>query len=53
MATGDKLVSLDGLKTAYDNTKAMIASTEASSTASTAHIPGTDSEYFIYGGKLY
>ena len=31
----------------------MIAPTEATSTASAAHIPGTDSEYFIYGGTLY
>lgn len=33
--------------------RAMLAPTEASSTASAAHIPGTDSEFFIYDGKLY
>lgn len=33
--------------------QAMIAPTEASTTASVAHIPGTASEYFILSGTLY
>ena len=50
MATGDKLVKLDGLKAVYDSAKAMAATTEASSSASAAYTAGS---YFIYGGILY
>ena len=50
MATGDKLVTLDGLKAVYDSTKAMAATTEASATASTAHAVES---YFILSGVLY
>lgn len=50
MATGDKLVKLDGLKAVYDKQNANVAMTEASTTASTAHAAGS---YFILGGVLY
>ena len=50
MATGDKLVNLDSLKTAYDTSAKFTAPMEASSTASAAHAAG---EHFIYNGILY
>lgn len=50
MATGDKLVNLDSLKTAYDASAKFTAPTEATSTASAAHATG---EHFIYNGVLY
>ena len=50
MATGDKLVNLDSLKTAYDTSAKFTAPMEASSTASAAHAAG---EHFIYNGLLY
>lgn len=50
MATGDKLVNLDSLKTAYDTSAKFTAPMEASSTASAAHATG---EYFIFNGLLY
>ena len=50
MATGDKLVKLDSLKTAYDTSAKFTAPMEASSTASAAHAAG---EHFIYNGILY
>lgn len=36
-----------------ENVRAMIAPTEASSTASAAHAPGTENEYFILDNTLY
>ena len=50
MATGDKLVNLDSLKTAYDTSAKFTAPMEASSTASAAHAAG---KHFIYNGILY
>ena len=50
MATGDKPVNLDSLKTAYDTSAKFTAPMEASSTASAAHATG---EYFVYNGVLY
>ena len=50
MATGDKLVNLDSLKTAYDTSAKFTAPMEASGTASAAHAAG---EHFIYNGILY
>lgn len=50
MATGDKLVNLNDLKTVYDKQNANEAMTEASLTASAPHPTGS---YFYYGGVLY
>ena len=45
----------DTVRHMYQDTagRAMLAPTEASSTASMAHVPGTDSEFFVYNNKLY
>ena len=48
MATGDKLATLDGLKSAYDSGKGMIAPDYANLT-----FPVTAGTYCIYGGALY
>jgi len=50
MATGDKIVNLDALKTTYDSTKGLVAPSEATSTAAAAHAAGS---YLIYNGVLY
>lgn len=48
MATSDKLATLDGLKSAYDSGKGMIAPDYANLT-----FPVTAGTYCIYGGALY
>ena len=49
------VVGGDTVRHMYQDTagRAMLAPTEASSTASMAHVPGTDSEYFVYNNKIY
>lgn len=47
MATGDKLVTLDGLKAAYDKAKGFVAPDFAQATANAA------GDHVIYNGSLY
>ena len=49
------VVGGDTVRHMYQDTagRSMLAPTEASSTASAAHTPGTDSEYFVHNNKIY